>query len=241
MAECLQEVYTQKARELEAEGKLRDAEKLYCSIKAYDSAIDLYKQHSMWDHVVRLVAQHRKVCCALSTYMCMLLRSTVIVLFNAGFIVFDISLSFNSLCRKKFDKLLSFPCYANCFQPLLTQRTDHTCFLPLAYAPFAFCLNSAMHGKVCMAGAQCQPAWSATSLQKPLRLASSTSPCPMPSDLFFIFSCRASWQRPMWRLRSSCRVSHPSRRQRGILWRAATGRALCRCTGLLACGRAPSD
>lgn len=58
---ALQEVYTLKARQLEAGGKLRDAEKLYCSIKAYDSAIAMYKQHSMWEHVIRLVAQHRKV------------------------------------------------------------------------------------------------------------------------------------------------------------------------------------
>ena len=57
-----QEVYNLKARELEAGGRLRDAEKLYCSIKAYDSAITMYKQHSMWEHVIRLVAQHRKVC-----------------------------------------------------------------------------------------------------------------------------------------------------------------------------------
>lgn len=59
---ALQDVYTLKARELEAGGRLRDAEKLYCSIKAYDSAITMYKQHNMWEHVIRLVAQHRKVC-----------------------------------------------------------------------------------------------------------------------------------------------------------------------------------
>ena len=59
---ALQEVYTLKARELEAGSRLRDAEKLYCSIKAYDSAIAMYRQHSMWEHVIRLVAQHRKVC-----------------------------------------------------------------------------------------------------------------------------------------------------------------------------------
>jgi len=57
-----QEVYSQKARELEAEGKLREAEKMYCTIKQYDLAIGLYKQHSMWDQVIRLVSQHRKVC-----------------------------------------------------------------------------------------------------------------------------------------------------------------------------------
>lgn len=58
----LQEVYNLKARELEAAGRLRDAEKLYCSIKAYDDAITMYKRHSMWEHVIRLVAQHCKVC-----------------------------------------------------------------------------------------------------------------------------------------------------------------------------------
>ena len=58
----LQELYTHKAKELEAEGKFREAEKMYCTIKQYDLAINLYKQHSMWDHVMRLVSQHRKVC-----------------------------------------------------------------------------------------------------------------------------------------------------------------------------------
>ena len=55
-------MYSNKARELEAEGKFREAEKMYCTIKQYDSAIDLYKQHDMWDHVLRLVSQYRKVC-----------------------------------------------------------------------------------------------------------------------------------------------------------------------------------
>ena len=58
----MQEVYTEKARQLEAKGKLKEAENLYCSIKQYDSAIELYKLHSMWDHVIRLVSQHCKVC-----------------------------------------------------------------------------------------------------------------------------------------------------------------------------------
>lgn len=58
----LQEVYTLKARELEAAGKLKEAEKLYCSIKAFEAAIAMYKQHSMWEHVIRLVALHCKVC-----------------------------------------------------------------------------------------------------------------------------------------------------------------------------------
>ena len=57
----MQEVYTHKAEELEAAGKLRDAEKMYCTIKQYDAAIDLYKRRSMWSDVIRVVTQHQKV------------------------------------------------------------------------------------------------------------------------------------------------------------------------------------
>lgn len=51
----------QKANDLEAEGKLREAEKMLCTIKEYDAAIKMYRQRNMYDHVIRLVAQHRKV------------------------------------------------------------------------------------------------------------------------------------------------------------------------------------
>lgn len=51
----------QKAGELEAEGKLREAEKMLCTVKEYDAAIKLYRQREMHDHVIRLVAQYRKV------------------------------------------------------------------------------------------------------------------------------------------------------------------------------------
>ena len=61
MTTLTQEVYSEKAHELEAEGKLKEAEKMYCTVKQYDLAIGLYKQHSKWDQVIRLVSQHRKV------------------------------------------------------------------------------------------------------------------------------------------------------------------------------------
>ena len=51
----------QKANDLEGEGKLREAEKMLCTIKEYDAAIKMYRQRNMYDHVIRLVAQHRKV------------------------------------------------------------------------------------------------------------------------------------------------------------------------------------
>ena len=57
----LQELYMQKANDLEAEGKLREAEKMLCTIKEYNAAIKMYRQRNMYDHVIRLVAQHHKV------------------------------------------------------------------------------------------------------------------------------------------------------------------------------------
>ena len=54
-------MYSHKAEELEAAGKLREAEKMYCTIKQYDAAIDLYKRRSMWGDVIRVVSQYQKV------------------------------------------------------------------------------------------------------------------------------------------------------------------------------------
>lgn len=50
-----------KATALEAEGKLREAEQMLCTIKEYDTAIKMYRQRKMYDQVIRMVSQHRKV------------------------------------------------------------------------------------------------------------------------------------------------------------------------------------
>ncbi len=34
---------------------------MYCSIRDYDAAINMYKQQQMYDHMLRLVAVHRRV------------------------------------------------------------------------------------------------------------------------------------------------------------------------------------
>lgn len=51
----------QKANTLEAEGKLREAEKMLCTVKEFDAAIKMYRQRGMYDDVIRLTSQHRKV------------------------------------------------------------------------------------------------------------------------------------------------------------------------------------
>ena len=60
-ATCLQELYTRRARELAAHGQWKAAEKMFCTIRDYDAAINMYKQQQMYDHMLRLVAVHRRV------------------------------------------------------------------------------------------------------------------------------------------------------------------------------------
>ena len=57
----LQDLYMHKATALESEGKLREAEQMLCTIKEYDAAIKMYRQLKMYDQVIRMVSQHRKV------------------------------------------------------------------------------------------------------------------------------------------------------------------------------------
>ena len=68
-ATCLQELYTRRARELAVQGQWKAAEKMYCTIRDYDGAINMYKQQQMYDHMLRLVAVHRRVRPCAAEYM----------------------------------------------------------------------------------------------------------------------------------------------------------------------------
>lgn len=52
--------YTLKASDLENSGKLKDAEKMYITVKEYDLAINMYKKKGMYDQMIRLVSIYRK-------------------------------------------------------------------------------------------------------------------------------------------------------------------------------------
>lgn len=52
-------LYINQAQKLEAKGRLREAEKLYLSVKEKDLAINMYKKHRRFDDMVRLVQEHR--------------------------------------------------------------------------------------------------------------------------------------------------------------------------------------
>ncbi|KAJ1554535.1 hypothetical protein HK405_004770, partial [Cladochytrium tenue] len=53
-------LYIGQAREMENEGKLKDAEKLYLTVGEPDLAINMYKSHKQYDQMIRLVAAHHK-------------------------------------------------------------------------------------------------------------------------------------------------------------------------------------
>ena len=53
-------LYIAQAQKLEAQGKLKDAERLYLTINEADLAINMYKKARKYDAMVRLVATHRK-------------------------------------------------------------------------------------------------------------------------------------------------------------------------------------
>lgn len=46
-------LFTRRARELEAEGRHKEAEKMYVEVKEYDAAINMYKKNKMFDNMVR--------------------------------------------------------------------------------------------------------------------------------------------------------------------------------------------
>ena len=52
-------LYTQQAQRMEAAGQLRQAERLYLAVRAFDSAILMFRRAKQWDSVVRIVAAHR--------------------------------------------------------------------------------------------------------------------------------------------------------------------------------------
>lgn len=52
-------LYINQAQKLESKGRLREAEKLYLSVKEKDLAINMYKKHRRFDDMIRLVQDHR--------------------------------------------------------------------------------------------------------------------------------------------------------------------------------------
>jgi intraflagellar transport protein 172 len=52
-------LYINQAQKMEAQDKLREAEKLYLTVKERDLAINMYKKHRRFDDMVRLVREHR--------------------------------------------------------------------------------------------------------------------------------------------------------------------------------------
>ncbi|XP_071324251.1 intraflagellar transport protein 172 homolog [Trachinotus anak] len=51
-------LYISRAQELEGEGKFKEAERLFATVKQPDLAITMYKKNRMFDDVIRLVAKH---------------------------------------------------------------------------------------------------------------------------------------------------------------------------------------
>nr|CAD7263275.1 unnamed protein product [Timema shepardi] len=51
-------MFVGEAKQLEAQGKLREAEKLYLAVSEPDMAISMYKKNSQYDQMMRLVSQH---------------------------------------------------------------------------------------------------------------------------------------------------------------------------------------
>ena len=52
-------LYINQAQKLEAQSRLREAERLYLTVKEKDLAINMYKKHRRFDDMVRLVQEHR--------------------------------------------------------------------------------------------------------------------------------------------------------------------------------------
>ncbi|KAJ3095379.1 hypothetical protein HDU97_007002 [Phlyctochytrium planicorne] len=53
-------LYISQAREMEAQGKLKEAEKLYLTVGEPDLAINMYKNHKHYDQMIRLVTAYHK-------------------------------------------------------------------------------------------------------------------------------------------------------------------------------------
>lgn len=52
-------LYITQAQKLEDEGKFKEAERLYLTVKERDLAINMYKKHKRFDDMIRLVQEHR--------------------------------------------------------------------------------------------------------------------------------------------------------------------------------------
>lgn len=53
-------IYTQRAKQLEASNRHKEAEQLYVQVHEYDLAINMYKKAKMFDQMIRLVSLYRK-------------------------------------------------------------------------------------------------------------------------------------------------------------------------------------
>lgn len=53
-------MYIEQAKALESQGKLKDAERLYVTVKEPDHAIAMYKGKKMWNDMIRLVKTYYK-------------------------------------------------------------------------------------------------------------------------------------------------------------------------------------
>ncbi|KAI8818942.1 uncharacterized protein EV422DRAFT_125936 [Fimicolochytrium jonesii] len=53
-------LYISQAKDMEAQGKLKDAEKLYLTVQEPDLAINMYKNHKQYDNMIRLVTAFHK-------------------------------------------------------------------------------------------------------------------------------------------------------------------------------------
>ena len=56
----VQELYAKRGRELEANSKFKEAEKMYLASKAPDLAIQMYKSNDMFEQMIRLVSVYKK-------------------------------------------------------------------------------------------------------------------------------------------------------------------------------------
>lgn len=54
------DLYIKQAKDLEAKGQLKDAEKLYLTIKEHDMAINMYKNNRQYDQMIKLVSIYHK-------------------------------------------------------------------------------------------------------------------------------------------------------------------------------------
>jgi intraflagellar transport protein 172 len=53
-------LYVSHARDMETQGKMKEAEKLYLTVGEPDLAINMYKNNKMYDQMIRLVSSHHK-------------------------------------------------------------------------------------------------------------------------------------------------------------------------------------